>query len=139
MRAGWQAVFVLGFGASAVAGTMRSLGAQATAATPVHAVTAVTARVSMINYSGPCPAKLVFTGTISTSGLLAKPVTYQWLRSDNTKGPERTVKVTGATMTVTEPWQLGRAGEQMRVWKKLEILAPTKLTSSQADAAILCH
>jgi len=139
MRAGWQAVFVLGCDAAAVAGAMRSLAAQATAATPRHAVTAVTARVSMINYSGPCPAKLVFTGTIATSGLLAKSVTYQWLRSDNTKGPKRTITVTGATMTVAAPWQIGRSGEQMRVWQKLEILAPTKITSTQADAAILCH
>lgn len=138
MHAGWQAVLVLGCSAAAIAWTTRSLAAQATAA-PVHAVTAVTARVSMINYSGPCPAKLVFTGTIATSGLLARSVTYQWVRSDNTKGPKRTLKVTGATMTVTTPWQIGRPGEQMRVWQKLEILAPTKLTSTQADAAILCH
>jgi hypothetical protein len=138
MRAGWQAVFVLGCGAVGVSARTRSLAAQASAA-PVHAVTAVTARVSLINYSGPCPAKLVFTGTIATSGLLARSVSYQWLRSDNTKGPKRTVKVTGATMTVTDPRQIGRSGEQMRVWQKLEVLAPTKITSTQADAAILCH
>ena len=115
------------------------LGAQGAASGPIHTVSAVTASASIGTYTGPCPAKLVFTGTITTTAVPKVPITYQWLRSDKTKGPKRTIRMTSRSAKVTDTWQLGRAGEMIRVWKKLQILAPTGITSNQADAAILCH
>lgn len=139
MRAAFQVVSTIGRLAFLVVVALRPLGAQGAAPAPIHTVTAVTAKVSIGSYSGPCPAKLVFTGTITTTAIPKVPITYQWIRSDNTKGPKRTLKMTATTATVTDPWQLGRSGEMMRVWQKLQILAPTGITSNQADAVVLCH
>ena len=122
-----------------VAGAGRPLEGQGTAPAPIHAVIGVTANVSVGDYRGPCPAKLLFTGTITAAAIPKVPITYQWLRSDNTQGPKRTLKMTSATATVTTPWRLSRPGEMMRVWQKLQILAPTSITSNQADAAVLCN
>ena len=127
-----------GFG-FAIAGARRPLEAQGKVAAPIHTVIGVTANVSVGNYRGPCPAKLLFTGTITAAAIPKVPITYRWLRSDNTKGPKRTLKMTSATATVTTSWRLSRSGEMMRVWQKLQILAPTSITSNQADAAVLCN
>jgi hypothetical protein len=139
MRAGRDGMRSLGYSALLLAGMAWSLPAQGAPSGPIHTVTAVTANVSVGNYTGPCPAKLVFTGTITTAAIPKVAITYQWIRSDNTKGPKRTLKMTSTTATVTDTWQLGRAGEMIRAWKKLQILAPTGITSNQADAVILCH
>lgn len=101
-------------------------------------ITGVKANVDLSGYRGPCPAKLIFTATIIAATIPRGPVTYQWIRSDGVKGPKRSVKMTGATVLVTDTWQLGRPGEQMRVWKKLQVLTPNAVTSNQAESAILC-
>jgi len=120
-------------------GSPRSVSGQGTPTAPIRTVTAVTAKVNIVSYQGRCPAKLVFTGTITTETVPKVPITYQWVRSDGSKGQRRTVKMTSTTEIVTDTWQLGRAGEQMRVWKKLQILAPTGITSNQVDATVLCN
>ncbi len=102
-------------------------------------VTAVTVNVNIGNYTARCPAKLVFKGTITVAALPKAPVTYQWIRSDNTKSAKRTIKMTATTAVVTENWQGGRSGEQMRLWQKLQILTPKAVTSDQADAIVLCR
>lgn len=139
MRAFRRALAPLGCSALLVAVALRPLGAQGTTLTPVRTVTAVTADVNIGNYSGPCPAKLVFTGTITTATIPKAPIMYQWIRSDKTTGPKRTIRMTSTTATVTDKWQLGRSGEMIRAWKKLQILAPTGITSNQADVVVLCH
>jgi hypothetical protein len=139
MRTAFHVAVSVGCSTLLVAGASRPLRAQGTPLAPSHAVTAVTARVNIGNYNGPCPAKLVFTGTITTAMVPKVPITYQWIRSDKTKGPKRTIRMTGTTATVTDNWQLGRYGEMIRAWKKLQILAPTGITSNQADAVVLCH
>ncbi len=138
MRAGVGLVTVLGCVATALAGVSRPLTAQGPPV-PARIITAVTTKVSVGVSGGTCPAKLIFTGTITASAVPKGPVTYQWVRSDNTRSPKRTITTTNTTATVTEKWQGGRSGEHQRMWEKLEILAPTAITSTQADAEVLCH
>jgi hypothetical protein len=116
----------------------RALPAQAPSA-PAPIVTAATTQVNIGIYGGPCPAKLVFTGTITTSVVPKVPITYQWVRSDNTRSPKHTISMTSTTATVTDKWQVGRSGEHQRLWEKLQVLTPTAVVSTQADAEILCH
>ena len=139
MPARFHVVLSLAGSGLVVVGAGRPLEGQGTAPAPIHTVIGVTANVSVGNYRGPCPAKLLFTGTITAAAIPKVPITYRWLRSDNTKGPKRTLKMTSATATVTTSWRLSRSGEMMRVWQKLQILAPTSITSNQADAAVLCN
>ena len=123
------------------AGAARPLAAQGLPGPPAPAriITAVTVQVNMGTYGGACPAKIIFTGTITASAIPKGPVTYQWVRSDKTRSPKRTIIMTSTTATVTEKWQGGRFGEHQRMWEKLEILAPTAITSTQGDAEVLCH
>lgn len=106
---------------------------------PAPVVTAVTVGVDVGDYRGPCPARLTFTATIRAASVPKTPIVYQWIRSDGTKGPRRTTRMTDTTATVTDKWSVGRSGEQMRVWKKLQVLAPSRITSNQAAAAVLCN
>jgi hypothetical protein len=138
MRTSIGLILLFGCAGAALAGASRRLTAQGPPA-PVRAITAVTANVNVGSYGGPCPAKLVFTGTITASAIPKGPVTYQWVRSDNTRSPKRTVTMTNTTVNVTDKWQGGRSGEHQRFWAKLQVLAPTAITSTQADVELLCH
>src|SRR5665213_1815785 len=76
------------------------VAAQRSTAAPAPAkgatlVTGATVAVNLAGYQGPCPAPLVFTATITAAGPLARPVSYQWVRSNGVKLPKRTVKMTG--------------------------------------------
>jgi hypothetical protein len=138
MRAGIGTVMVLGCAGTTLAGAARPLTAQGSPA-PARIITAVTTKVNIGAYGGACPAKLVFTGTITASAIPKGPVTYQWVRSDKTRSPTRTITMTSTTATVAEKWQGGRSGEHQRMWEKLEILTPTAITSTQTDVEVLCH
>jgi hypothetical protein len=94
------------------------------------------------SYSGPCPARVRFTGTIA---VLRPPMTfnYHWERSDGAKGPIRVVHVRNAsarTVTVVDSWQLGTPGQRLRVWEKLVVnCGNTHITTSPAEATISCR
>jgi hypothetical protein len=136
MRAARQVVGSIGGSLALLGATVPSAAAQAHAA---PTITAVTTNVNIGTYNGRCPAKLMFKATITAAAVLKGPVTYQWIHSDNTKSPKRTVRMTGTTVVVSENWQGGRSGEQMRLWRKLQVLTPNAITSDQADVAVLCH
>src|ERR1019366_2064044 len=84
-----------------IVGAWYPLEAQAALPAPSRPVTSVTVTVNTYSYGGPCPAKLTFTGTITTDVVPTVPITYQWIRSDKTKGPRRTIRMTSTTATVT--------------------------------------
>jgi hypothetical protein len=73
-------------------------------AAPAHAfqVTAVTAQVSPQNYSGPCPATVMFTGTITVDG--AGQVTYRWEHSPGTGKLETITFAQAGTKIVTKSY-----------------------------------
>jgi len=131
---GWA--LILGF-----AITGRANGQQPKPPVKPPAMTAkVSVTVDVPAYQGPCPARLVFTGTITLPGVPTKqPLTYQWVRADRTRGPKRTVTMTGTTVTVTDKMQVGIAGQMIRVGEQLEVLAPATGKSAQVLSAVLCH
>lgn len=105
-------------------------------------ITAVTAAAHPQSYTGPCPAKITFTGKIYVDRY---PMTlnYQWQRSDGAKGPLRGMRVPNPStrvLTVIEHWQLGAPGQQMQVWEQLRVRSGnTDITSAPATATINCR
>ncbi len=105
-------------------------------------ITAVTAAAYPQSYTGPCPAKITFTGKIYVDRY---PMTfnYQWQRSDGAKGPLRMMRVPNAStrvLTVIEHWQLGAPGQQKQVWEQLRVRSGnTDITSAPATATINCR
>ena len=102
-------------------------------------VTAARVVVDQAGYQGPCPAKLLLTATITAAAPLASPISYQWVRSDGTKGPKRSLRMAGTSGTVTDHWKLGVSGQMMRAWSELHILSPNRLVSNQATTSVLCR
>jgi len=105
-------------------------------------ITAVTVAAYPQSYTGPCPAKITFTGKIYVDRY---PMTfnYQWQRSDGAKGPLRMMRVPNAStrvLTVIEHWQLGAPGQQKQVWEQLRVRSGnTDITSAPATATINCR
>ncbi len=114
-------------------------GAGAPAGKPGAVVTAVRVVVDQVSYQGPCPAKLLFTATITAATPRTSPISYQWVHSDGVKGPKRTLRMVGATATVTDHWKLGASGQMVRGWNELHILSPNRLVSNQAMTSVLCR
>lgn len=112
--------------------------AQGKPVTPAKVVTGVSVSVDIGSYRAPCPAQLTFTGKITVLAVSKQPITYQWIRSDGVKSPKRSLVMTSTTAIVTDKWKVGRPGEQMRVWKKLQVLTPNSVLSSPAESAVLC-
>ena len=103
-------------------------------------------------YRGSCPGLITFNGTITVRGTFNSPsggpdqVGYQFVRSDNAKGPISyfTVHGTGPfTRTVSDTWTLGgpslpnfRGWEQLNVW--LTHGGAPAASSPQAVFALSC-
>jgi serine/threonine protein kinase len=106
-------------------------------------VTSVTASVDHSSYHGTCstPLPLTFTGTIRVaSGSSGGTVSYNWLRSDNSKGPVQTVTFSpqDVTKTVTTTWQGPTSTGSQTLWEALEIISPNAMTSQHANAQFVC-
>jgi len=67
------------------------------------------------------------------------PITYQWVRSDTSKSPVRTLTMTSKAALVTDTWSVGSSGDMMRVWNELRILTPNAIKSNRAMSAVLCR
>ena len=109
--------------------------------TAQEAVSGVNVMASVQTYSGKCPAKIKFTGTIEVTKY---PMTfnYQWERSDGAKGPKKVVRVPSAktkTVTVVDYWQVGAKGEAITVSAKLRVRTGNlDLTSAPAEVTVNC-
>jgi hypothetical protein len=114
--------------------------AQGSAAPPVpKVVNSVTAAVDPASYQGPCPAKLNVTGTITMAKVPTEPIAYQWVRSDSTRSPKRTLTMTSNGAVVSDVWTVGESGQMMRLWVELHVFAPVEIKSKQATGAVLCR
>lgn len=89
-------------------------------------------------YNGPAPARIEFIGTIFVS---KHPVVvqYQWERSDGAKGERKRIEIRSTGQGVSDTWTLGQKGKRMRVWEKLNVLAPTGISSAPAVVTINCR
>jgi hypothetical protein len=123
--------------------TMGSASAAPVAATPATLedplrVVEVTLRAEPSSYSGPCPGRITFRGTIRTTGG-SGPVSYRFTRSDRATGPVATLDVASASVREVETtWTLGVPGSVVEEWEALEVVAPQPLTSAPARFRSLC-
>ncbi len=128
----WEAIQILSPGSAQSNDATFTLNCQ-----KVPSVTA-TAAVSPPSYSGTCPGVFRFTGVIHvSSGPVA--VTYRWIRSDGTTGPEKRIAFTGRgpqEQTVTDAWSLSAIGT---LWEAIQILSPGSAQSNEATFTIDCQ
>jgi len=101
-------------------------------------VTDTSLQADPVNYVGPCPARITFSGTISVSG--SGTVSYKFLRSDGAIAPTQTLTFNGpGSQNVSTTWDLGGAGMTYSGWEQIQILDPQSLTSNQAIFSIECE
>ncbi len=103
------------------------------------AVTKVTLKPATKIYSGDCPAKIVFNGsiTVNAPGL----VSYVFTRSDGaTDTVTKNLKFLAAgTKSVNTTWTLGGASlPSFKGWQAVKILGPTAIESAHADFEVHC-
>ena len=102
-------------------------------------VVEVTLRAEPSDYSGPCPGRITFRGTIRTTGGSGR-VSYRFTRSDDkATGRVETLDIASASVhEVEETWALGFSGTVVEGWEALEVVAPQALTSAPARFRSLC-
>jgi len=99
-----------------------------------HATSAHLAAVPA-RYTGACPTKVQFKGTITTNG--PTEVKYTWASFDGGTWPEGTLKFTAAgTKPVSESREVFAPGQTG--WMELKVLAPNTLHSTQAKYVFTC-
>ena len=103
-----------------------------------HTVTRVGIVANPRTFTGSCPAAIKFTGTIMVSRHPVA-VTYEWERSDGARAQRETVQIRSAGQGVSTTWRLGAAGQHLRVWERLHVVAPTGITSDSAVAVVNCR
>jgi hypothetical protein len=102
--------------------------------TASFAVTSASLSVDAATFSGTCPHRFSFTGSITANG--SGTVTYRWERSDGTTGQTETITFTAAgTRTVTDQWNLSAS---TTAWEQLRILPPNDLVSNQTSVTLTC-
>jgi hypothetical protein len=102
--------------------------------TPSSPVTATFA-ASPASYSGPCPAHIHFTGSITAPPGVSG--TYTFTRSDG--GPDRILPYGPGTTPVTYDWQIGGASlTSVTAWVAIQILTPGPLQSNHATFTMHC-
>ena len=113
------------------------------------AVTGVTLSGTPLNYSGPCPKTIRFTGQITCTD--PGEVRYKWIRSDlpNTNNrPQWGTIPRNGTLTVTFDWNIGQTGRAAAFrdhWVALEILPPEYfnltpiITSNRVVFTLICE
>lgn len=102
-------------------------------------IRSVVVRADPVNYRGPCPATVTFTGKIRLSG--PGEVRYVWRRSDGVTTPMQTLNFPApGELEVTDTWQLGGPGfsDQVR-WESIRVLAPQVRDSTQGWFRLHCQ
>ena len=98
-------------------------------------VTAATAGVDVSSFSGSCPKRLTFTGTITASE--AGQVTYKWERHDGSAGPTQTMTFNAASsQTASTVWDVSPSTSG---WQRVHVLTPNDLTSNDAHVIVTCQ
>ena len=99
----------------------------------------VTASVTPRSFSGECPARFSFFGTITSNGV-AGTASYRWVRSDGAASKVQEISLTAGEVskTVSISWSLGGPGFAYAGWLQLEVLSPNALTSGRAEFSLEC-
>lgn len=98
-------------------------------------VTAVSAGVDNGSFTGTCPRRFTFTGTVTASE--PGTVTYKWERSDGTATPLETLIFAGSgSLTVVNAWDVPSTVDG---WARLKVMSPNELASNQARFVAVCQ
>lgn len=82
----------------------------------------------------PCPIKVIFAGTITTSG--SAEVKYTWVSFDGGSWPEHTLKFAKAgTENVSESREVSETGNG---WMQLKVVAPNTVLSPRGNYRVTC-
>jgi hypothetical protein len=111
-----------------------------TAPSPIPAlqVTGAALQADPINYVGPCPVRITFSGRISVNS--SGSVSYKFLRNDGASAPIQTLTFDGpGSQDISTTWDLGASGMTYSGWEQIQILEPQALTSNQATFSIQCQ
>lgn len=101
----------------------------------------LSAQVTPVDGTGPCPAQYTFSGTITAtdwSPTALRQIQYKWIRSDGANAPVQTIAVAspaGGTYDVSTTWTLGAQGT---FWEALQVIYPQSVTSNRAEFTNHC-
>jgi hypothetical protein len=106
----------------------------ATTTSGAFQVTGAAGTVDSPAFTGTCPHRFTFTGTITASQ--AGTASYRWERSDNTSGQTQTVTFSDpGSQTQVITWDVGTTTTG---WQRLHILGPNELVGNQANFSLTC-
>ena len=95
-------------------------------------------RADPIDYSGPCPVAIRFTGRISVVGG-SGVVSYKFTRSDGASAPIKTITFDQpGSKDVHISWKLGSTSFTYSGWQAIRIFEPQELESNRASFNIKC-
>ena len=96
-------------------------------------------RADPLNYSGPCPVAIKFSGRISVAGGGGN-VSYKFLRSDGASAPIQTLDfASSSSMNVNTTWRLGGSGQSFSGWQSIKTFDPEERQSNKAAFQIHCE
>ena len=98
-----------------------------------------TLKADPTTFSGSCPAKITFNGTIMS--WKAGRVQYKFIRSDNANAPVQTlVFEQPGRKAVSTTWQLGGPSlPQYTGWEAIQIVYPQQVSSNKATFKVQCE
>src|SRR5579859_2061503 len=106
---------------------------------PAKAGKATAARLAVrpVKFSGPCPAHLLFAGSVTTNG--PAEVSYTFKSFDGgTWGAQHLKFEKAGSQNVSQDWQLGGAGQTVNGWLQLEVTSPNAVHSTPAKFTVVC-
>jgi hypothetical protein len=97
-------------------------------------------RADPFDYTGPCPAKITFSGRISVVGGTGT-VSYKFLRSDGASAPVQTLIFDSpGSKDINTTWTLGGASlPTPSGWEAIKIYEPQEITSQEAKFKVQCQ
>jgi hypothetical protein len=115
------------------------IAASSTALAQPPRVIYVRVEANPVDFTGPCPTTITFTGKIRMDG--PGEVKYIWRRSDGGRSRMATLNFPAAgELEVTTTWTLGGARFPDRArWESIRILFPNSADSSRASFRVHCE
>ena len=98
-------------------------------------ITDIQAVVNPATHSGECPHIFEFQAKITASK--AGQISYQWIRSDNSRTtPETLIFRAAGTQIIDNSWRLGESGQY---WQQFQIVSPETMVSERVEFALRCE
>jgi len=105
---------------------------------PVVPTSPITAelRATPASYSGTCPGRINFDGTITYSGTAPLTISYRFIRSDGGTSAPVSMSFPPGSHTVHYDWTLGGPASD---WVAIQIVSPAAMATESNHAAFTLH